>query len=160
MFVCVGFVGGARYSTSGGGSNHLCLESEPVFRPTDEYREYRSTVYGAEYRYPPNMLLEKHEVPCAVCQVTRRSVLMIPGTNLCKEGWTTEYVGQIAAERSESGRYRSEFVCVDDEAEMTPYSSPDNEDGLKFYPTQTRCGSLPCLPYADNKDLLCVVCSR
>ena len=54
-------------------------------------------MHGAEYYNPFNGMLHNHDVPCAVCSVTRRQVLMMPGTNLCQERWTTEYVGQISA---------------------------------------------------------------
>ena len=85
---------------------------------------------------------------------------MIPGTNLCNEGWTTEYVGQISATRTASNHFRSEFVCMDDDPEMSSHSRPDYDNGALFYPAQVICGSLPCTPYVANKDLLCVVCSR
>ena len=84
---------------------------------------------------------------------------MIPGANLCNAGWSTEYAGQIAATRTNDNHHRTEFVYMDDDAEMTQYSSPDQENGVLFYPTQVICGSLPCIPYVEDKDLLCVVCS-
>ena len=138
----------------------MCLRRDPIFRLTDAKRTYRVEVHGAEYKDPPKPHLHYHDVPCAVCQVTRRSVLMMPGTNLCNEGWSTEYVGQISAERVDGGHYRSEFICVDEDAEISDYSSPDRDDGVTFYPAQVVCGSLPCIPYVADKDLLCVVCTR
>ena len=119
---------------SGGGSNHLCLESEPIFNSSDEVRSDQVEVYGAEYRAP--LILDKHDVPCAVCQVTRTSVLIMPGTNQCKEGWTTEYLGQISADRSNSVHHRSELVCMDNDSEKTQYSNPEQEDGVIFYTTK------------------------
>ena len=83
---------------------------------------------------------------------------MIPARNQCYDGWHTEYVGYLAAEQSIF--YRTEYVCVDGEAEANPDGSSDNDDGALFYPAQGKCGSLPCPPYKDNSDLLCVVCSR
>ena len=161
VFSTTGFVGGTYYNDEGGASNHMCLRPDPIFRPTDEARSTRSEVHGAEYHHPPKSQLHDHEVPCAVCQVTRRSMLMMPGTNLCDEGWTTEYVGYISSEKGgNANHHRSEFICVDDDAEPTPNSSPDDDDGILLIPAQTICGSLPCLPYVDSKDLLCVVCSR
>ena len=147
-----GFAGGSYYSESGGGNNSLCLHSDPIFSATDEARDSRVEVHGGEYRDPPNMMLDSH--------VTRRSVLMIPGTNLCNEGWTTEYVGQISATRTHNDHHRTEFVCMGDDPEMTAYSSPDFDRGALFYPAQVICGSLPCIPYVEDKDLLCVVCSH
>ena len=83
---------------------------------------------------------------------------MIPARNQCYDGWQIEYAGYLAADLS--SHHRSEFVCVDGEAEATPDGSSRNENGVLFYPAQGRCGSLPCGPYEDEKDLLCVVCSR
>ena len=83
---------------------------------------------------------------------------MMPGKDICDEGWTREYSGYISAERSD--HYRTDFVCMDDDAEPSFISSPENEDGVLLYPAQTICGSLPCQPYAQDMDLLCVVCTR
>ena len=83
---------------------------------------------------------------------------MIPGRNRCDNGWHTEYVGYLAAEKS--SHYRTEFVCVDSEAEANPDGSSANENGASLFAAQGRCGSLPCGPYGDQRDLLCVVCSR
>ena len=153
-------VGGARFNQQGAGNSHLCLRTDPVFRTDDEPREYSAEVYGAEYEYPHKTELHDHEVPCAVCQVTRKAALMMPGTNKCDDGWSTEYVGYIAAGGTYASNHRTDFICVDDDAETTPVSNPANDDGILLAPAQTICGSLPCLPYVDYKDLLCVVCSR
>ena len=156
-----GFVGGSLSTSQGAGSNHLCMRSDPKFRPTDEDRgDRRAEMHGVEYADPPKSLLNEHEVPCAVCAVTRWQVLMMPGTNLCNEGWTTEYVGYIAAERTHESHYRTEFICLDDDVEPTTHSSPGADHGAVLYPAQAICGSLPCLPYVEGKDVLCVVCSR
>ena len=117
-------------------------------------------MYGAEYKDPPKSQLHEHQAPCVVCQVTRRSALMMPGTNLCKEGWTTEYVGYVASARTYESRHPHEFVCMDEDVEPTSHSKPELDGGAIFYPAQTICGYLPCLPYVEGKDLLCVVCSR
>ena len=159
--ITTGFAGGSPHQKSGGGANYLCLRPDPIVRSTDKSRGvYRAEVYGTEYQSPPNPLLHNHDVPCAVCAITRKQVLMMPGTNLCDEGWTTEYVGQINADVTRSTHHRTEFVCVDDDAEYSSRSSPDDENGALFYPAQVICGSLPCIPYVQDKDLLCVVCSR
>ena len=85
---------------------------------------------------------------------------MVPGTNLCDEGWTTEYIGYIASARSYDNRQRTEFECMDADAEATNDSNPELGNGIRFFPTQAVCGTLPCLPYVEDKDLLCAVCSR
>ena len=86
---------------------------------------------------------------------------MIPARNVCQPGWITEYIGYLAADRYYKDIHkRTEFVCMDGNAEPSPHSSPINEDGVLFYPAMTKCGSLPCLPYVNNMDLTCVVCTR
>ena len=152
-------MGGSYYATSGGGGNFMCMRADPTINLTDQVRENRAEVYGAEYEYPPKPELHDHKVPCAVCQLTRRSVLMMPGKNVCDEGWTTEYPGYISAERSDEFHFRGEFVCVDDDAEPSAVSNTLDLNGVILTPAQTVCGSLPCLPYMEGKDLHCVVCS-
>ena len=139
----------------------MCFASQQGLQEVDEAISPRAEVYGAEYRNGYKPQLYEHEVPCAVCAVTRRQVLMMPGTNLCDEGWTTEYVGQISATSSTHETHlRTEFVCMDDDPEITTHSSPDNDQGVLFYTAQVICGSLPCTLYVEDEDLLCVVCSR
>ena len=153
-------MGGTYYTAQGGGSNLLCLRNDPIFREAEDENSYshRTQVHGAEYRYQLNYDLNYHEIPCAICQVVRRSVLMMPGTNLCNEGWSTEYAGQISAAADDY--QRSEFICLDDDAEPTHGSSPTIHYGVTLFSAETACGSLPCLPYLNAKDLLCVVCTR
>ena len=38
--------------------------------------------------------------------------------------------------------------------------SVSDENGVVFYPAVGKCGSLPCLPYIDDVELLCAVCTR
>ena len=35
-----------------------------------------------------------------------------------------------------------------------------NHDGALFYYTEARCGSLPCPPYEEEKELTCAVCTK
>ena len=114
-------------------------------------------MYGAEYQSPPIRRLNDHDVPCAVCQATRRSVLMIPARNQCHPGWTTEYTGYLAA--AYYNHQRTEFVCMDGKAKPVPKSIADDSSAL-FYQAAGKCGSLPCLPYINDRELLCAVCTR
>ena len=143
---------------TGGGSNYLCMPKDPIFRENRAAAGLRAYVYGAEYEYPPvNGVVDDDEVPCAVCQATRRSVLMIPARNQCYPGWTTEYTGYLSAEYAQ--HLRTEFVCIDETATPVPNTSA-NVDGARFFPAIAKCGTLPCLPYIHDRELLCAVCSR
>ena len=152
-----GTAGGSQYGQTGGGSNYLCLRKDPIFRENRAGGSARALVYGAEYENPPIKGLHNHNVPCAVCQATRRSVLMIPARNQCDPGWTTEYTGYLSTESYD--HHRTEFVCMNGEAEPID-NSIANHNGVLFYPATAKCGSLPCLPYMQDRELLCAVCTR
>ena len=119
-------------------------------------------MYGAEYQSShvsifPNSLND-HDVPCAVCHVTKRaSQMMIPGRNMCPAGWTREYKGYLMAERHD--HYRTMYTCVDAHPDYIP-GSYANRNGALFYFVEGRCGSLRCGPYIDGRELTCAVCTR
>ena len=62
----------------------------------------------------------------------------------------------MVGHHSHSGR--NMFVCVDHNAE--PTGSRSDNDGNLFYPVEARCGSLPCLPYVNGRELTCAVCTK
>ena len=151
--------GGSLHDETGGGSNYLCLPKDPNFRENIAPATGRAYVYGAEYQNAPiDGVQSDHDVPCAVCQATRRSVLMIPAKTYCHPGWTNEYTGYLAANMYK--HQRTEFVCMDGEAE--PIAKPVNtdENGALFYPAVAKCVDLQCPPYIHDGELLCAVCTR
>ncbi|XP_065903699.1 short-chain collagen C4-like isoform X2 [Dysidea avara] len=157
-----GFAAGAGHDQPGGGSNPQCLPSDPTYLTTVDKKNdgYVSTIYGAEYQL--HLTLGKqshqHDVPCAVCYVQKRSaVFMLPAKHQCPIGWTTEYYGYLMAERYT--HHRSQYTCVDQSFTPVP-SSSSNQDGLLFYPVEGRCGSLPCSPYDETRELTCSVCTK
>ncbi|XP_078619369.1 uncharacterized protein LOC144886545 [Branchiostoma floridae x Branchiostoma japonicum] len=159
-----GFAGGAYYN-KGGGSNYQCLPADPEWgRYEDGTQEDSSYMYGAEYEINRNTPYDKatlhnRDVPCAVCySLSRRAQLMIPARKTCPEGWTREYGGYLmAAYYNHSGR--TEFVCMDGEPEVRP-GGEGSDNGALFYPVEARCGSLPCPPYVEGRELTCVVCTK
>ena len=104
-------------------------------------------------------LLLNHDVPCAVCRAPKSSVMMIPGSHLCLEGWTQEYSGLLAA-----GYYghpaASEFVCLDDQPESMHGGENGDEEGKYFFFAEAVCGSMRCGPYVAGRELTCAVCTR
>ena len=93
-----------------------------------------------------------HNVPCAVCfSDARTTVLMISGRYSCPTGWTREYYGY--------SHHRSRYECVDVSPE-TVAGGGTNHDGALFYHVEPRCGSLPCPPYVEEKELTCAVCTK
>ncbi|XP_078703897.1 uncharacterized protein LOC144928973 [Branchiostoma floridae x Branchiostoma belcheri] len=160
-----GRAGGALYNNKGGGSNYQCLPSDPEWgRYVDGVHGERSYMYGAEYQLldtnaPYNKAtFHDRDVSCSVCYcLSRRAQLMIPARKTCPEGWTREYGGYLMA-----GHYThhpTEFVCMDGEPEVLPGGDKD-QNGALFYPVEARCGSLPCPPYVEGRELTCVVCTK
>ena len=165
MLQFTGYVGGSAYNQAGGASNYVCLTREPIYEKYEPgFQDVRSRIHGAEYQtytagiYPNS--LHDHDVPCAVCHVTKRaSRIMIPGRNMCPIGWTREYKGYLMAGRHISSRYRTTYTCVDENPDYTR-GTHANLDGALFYFVEGSCGSLPCKPYISGHELTCAVCTR
>jgi hypothetical protein len=161
-----GYTGGSHYTHQGSAASYLCLPSDPQWLSyVDGVSNKGRFVYGAEYEtdarnagIPPFASLHEHDVPCAVCHSTTWSTsLMIPGRTSCYGDWHLEYNGYLM-----SGHYThksaTEFVCVDKTPDSVP-GSRANKDGKLFYFVEAVCGSLPCPPYVDGREMACVVCT-
>ena len=110
-----------------------------------------SVHYKALCRSNANLHLHDHDVPCVVCYVpTHTAKIMIPGTYICPNAWTLEYYGYLMAERF--NHHRSTFECMDKTPEVAN-SGHRNHDGALFYHVEPRCGSLPCPPYDQQKEM-------
>ena len=74
--------------------------------------------------------------------------------------WTLEYQGYMMS--SHYTHYKSEFVCIDQNAEGIPRTNHNNNEPI-LYIADAKCsaggGGLPCPPYVDGYDILCAVCS-
>ena len=152
------------YYSSGGGSNYLCLSSNPIFDKAIPGSQGASFIYGTEYEVSGNSNmfsknLYNHDAPCAVCHTeSRGSHVMIPGRNVCPSGWTLEYKGYIMSAH-QSHRGKTQFICVDGDAESTTGSN-SNQNGALLYFAESQCGSLPCPPYGADKEITCAVCTK
>ena len=113
-------------------------------------------MYGGEYQ--TNDSHENKDPVCAVCRTTYTTTIMIPGTNVCTDGWHEQYTGYLMAGASVHTA-ATEFICVDAAMESLQGNS-DSHDGKLLYRAKTVCGSLPCDPYVADKLVLCVVCSK
>ncbi|KAJ8047321.1 Short-chain collagen C4 [Holothuria leucospilota] len=164
-----GVAGGAYFSHKGSGSNYLCMPEDPIYDEpmAGSSGQERGFLYGGEYEtntFDDWSHLHNNDVPCAVCWTfDRSSLMMIPAKNVCPGSeWTKEYAGYlVSAFHSHEGR--TEFVCMDRDAEAIPRTA-HSTNGALFYIVEGRCGSsgsgLPCGPYVDGYELTCVVCSR
>ncbi|XP_060074565.1 short-chain collagen C4-like [Ylistrum balloti] len=158
-----GFAGGSFYTHSGAASDYICLPPDPTWGPHKDMREFLpSLMYGAEYEDTDlfGMPNRNEEVPCAVCRTSAHSTsIMIPARTECYPGWVEAYHGNLA------GNYfgniaGGEYVCVDADPVALVGGDNVNDDGKLFFQVRTRCGSLKCPPYENNKVLSCVVCLK
>jgi hypothetical protein len=82
---------------------------------------------------------------------------MVPGQNICHEGYTLQYSGYLMA-GDFTDRGTSEYICMDREPEKANFGSGD-KPGRKFRLTQGECGALKCPPYVEGREITCAVCS-
>ena len=158
-------MGGEGHTRHGGGANYLCLPHDPKYDKYKNGHQLAGYVYGTEYEVhqyngdPFKRNLHNHEVPCVVCFVkSRGSMLMMPAKNDCPSGWTEEYHGYLMT-AYHGHRHSTDFICVDGDPEYVPGSNANN-DGSLLYPVEGVCGSLPCLPYVNGRELTCAVCTK
>ena len=142
--VYAGRAAASYYAHKGGGGNYQCVTEEPENFAYGPGTTESSYIYGVEYETSlPNLpstssSLNDHDVPCAVCYVaTRVALLMIPGKYTCPPNWTREY-----------------------EVAETVIGGQADRNGAVFYHVEPRCGSLPCPPYEEQKEMTCVLCTR
>ena len=144
------------------GSNYMCLPLDPEFSPSSqEGFQSNARMYGVEYEAGGPLIdgsLNNQDTPCAVCDVDGRSrVLMIPAKLSCPTDWTKEYVGVLMAQNH--GQSASEYICVSDGMEIVA-GGEGNDDGGLLYVVEAVCGSLPCPPYVEGYEIVCVVCTK
>lgn len=157
-----GVAAGPHYTNPGGGANTQCLPLNPEWDKFKDGHQGGAYIYGTEYElsFKPfvNQALHDHDVPCALCYAsTKNSQFMLPAKKTCPSGWTNAYYGYLMAEHT--SHKRSMFVCVDYSAEATTGSHP-NHNGNLLYLVEGSCGSLPCPPYVNGRELTCAVCMK
>ena len=81
---------------------------------------------------------------------------MIPGRVNCFNGWTLEYTGYLGA--GQDGYFATNYVCIDSDPESVTGGSKNDDEAI-VHNVETKCGSLPCPPYVNNRQLACAVCS-
>jgi hypothetical protein len=139
-----GYVGGSPHHLVGGAANYVCLPSDPVWgKYQDALNSLVGMMYGTEFQTNEQRTggdqfffgeaLYDEDALCAVCRsTTRGTTVMIPGRNVCYDGWHAEYSGFLMSGASINGRGASEFVCVDARPDQEPHSR-QNDDGKLFY---------------------------
>ena len=158
----VGVTGGSEHTHAGGGGNYQCLPLTPQWGKFTDGHQSKSYMYGSEYELTSNSpfpkSLQNMDVPCAACYVPRATSIMIPAWKTCPGGWEMEYWGYLmSAYHAHKGR--TTYECVDEHPEADNAGAP-NQDGALFYNVESVCGSLPCPPYVNGRELTCVVCTK
>ena len=165
QLVYSGRAGGPHYTHAGGGSNPQCLPMDPNFLTPISGIQFRGYIYGAEYQTHTDSNSHvhgrnDHDIPCAVCHVSyHTAVYMVPAKYTCPTGWTREYYGYLMSSWYGSDRHRTQYICIDSALKPVVGSSA-NQNGLVLYFVEGRCGSLPCPPYDNNRELSCAVCTK
>lgn len=147
----------------------VCLPKDPIWQKYHDALQDGGLMYGAEYDdratggTRESLLMEKNnyekDVPCAVCHVQQRSsMIMIPGRSECYPGWTKEFWGYLMSGRNDL-KAATNYYCVDADQEAIIGRGKD-DNGFLLYFVEGRCGSLPCPPYINGRELTCVVCTK
>ena len=155
-----GFAASAQYQTKGGASNFLCLTRSPKFLSYKPGTQNAARIAPVElHPTAPMGNVFDHNAPCAVCQTSRRDVLMIPGTYSCPPFWTREYYGYLMT--SHDIYYRSEVICVERYPQSLRGSEGHTQKASDIINIEAHCdGNILCPPYNSYKELACVVCTR
>ena len=157
-----GIVGGTKYSSGGGGANHLCLPEKREYSDKLAYTpgvQGYAYIWGAQY-WGVIGASNRYSIPCAVCYVPARpTVLMIPGQARCPPSWTREYFGYLMSEyAAEKSRHRSMYECVDRDTQSLSQSP---EFGSVFHLVEANCNTgLSCPAGTAEKEVNCVVCTK
>lgn len=159
-----GFTAGKHRSSKGGGSDTICLVSDPTWdRYDNAHNGLRATVHGAEIdiEVPSNTFAQnpnQQDMPCSVCRSPKPTTIMMPGRKDCYSGWTREYWGFLmSAWDSVQSEYN--HICMDANPEYMQHGGTNDDEHI-LYLVEARCGSLPCPPYYDGREITCVVCSK
>ncbi|KAL4238092.1 hypothetical protein ACF0H5_002804 [Mactra antiquata] len=152
--VYAGYMASSFVNHTGGGSNYLCLTPEPKYGKLNKDIQKISLLTGVEYQLGESNTF--HDAPCVVCIIPRSSVIMIPGTNQCEDGWNLEYGGYLAAQAF--FEKRTEFICLDEYPQNREGGGRDLGSG-HLYRVEIRLGALPQPPFLRGYELTCAVCS-
>lgn len=161
-----GYIGGGHVH-KGGAANILCLPQNPTWANYDiSSNSHRGYIYGTEIDIRPEAASVKMfgyevneiDLPCAVCQTGFSVTHMFPGRASCFPGWTLQYKGYLVSDYNVHSSSKN-YECLDAAPEAVPNGN-SNDDQSIVYLVEAKCGSLPCPPYAEGKEIACAVCSK
>ena len=147
---------GHHYNDNTGGAEFLCLPHDVQWAQYGSSHSQDSRLYGVEYELETGTGQYNQDASCCLCKTNRSTVVMIPARTTCFPGWTLEYTGYLAAGQRSSSV--TNYVCIDAHPESRVGGNV-NRNEASIHNVQVQCGSLPCLPYVDSRQLACAVCS-
>ena len=159
-----GRAGGTHRFHTGGGANYLCMPDDPDHLQHQSGVQSQGYIAGVQYYYSslPSLTSNNyHNVPCAVCYVSTRSVsVMIPAKTQCPTHWTLEYIGYLMSEDTHRNHHCTMYECVDKDPESVPGLDAHSDPTAFFELVEPYCNGLSCPHYDAEKELTCVVCTR
>ena len=140
----------------------LCLPESPTWgKYKDGHDRQRAHVYGVEIDIEANPIFKdaqnNQDQPCVVCHTNYPVTHMFPGRVNCYPGWSLQYSGYLMSSEHLANVNR-EYFCMDVDPEPRMDGGADNNQGI-VYLVESRCGSLPCPPYVEGREIACAVCS-
>ena len=158
-----GRAGGTPRQFSGGAANYLCLPNDPDYLQYQSGLQRTGNIGGVEYYYggfPSLSSLNSHNVPCAVCYVATRSVVvMIPAKTQCPTSWTLEYIGYLMTKHHNAAGPKM-YECVDKDPESIPGLGATSDLAVSLNTVEPFSSGISNTAYDDEKELTCVVCTR
>ena len=172
------------YRTPGGGSNYLCLPSDPEYESNAPDNIPHSVLTRVWYETSRNRDAFSNPTsnllaPCAVCESDLRvtQVMILAKVSCPSDDWVLDYKCYIMSmadthttdaagqSRFVKGEYFStSYVCVDQKAESLTSKPSADWSGSPIYLSRAQCtgaGALgSCPPYKAGKALSCVVCTK
>ena len=145
----------------------LCLPENPTWGNYDDSANMpRGYIYGTEIDDSPKAASEKifgyevnqHDLPCAVCETRFPITKMFPGRTTCFDGWTLQYAGYLVADHHAHSSTKN-YECLDSSPEAVPKGNTNDNQSV-LYLVEAKCGSLPCPPYVEGREIACAVCSK
>eukprot|EP00049_Salpingoeca_infusionum_P023736 m.13631 g.13631 ORF g.13631 m.13631 type:complete len:4451 (+) comp5977_c0_seq1:73-13425(+) len=157
-----GWLAGSHYTHSGSGSQRICMHDDPQYLQYNSGDAGGAQVYQTEYEtsgssFPAWTRLHDREARCSVCarSGTQSGSLMIPARKSCPNGMTMDYWGMLMSEHYT--HKKSQFVCVNNNAQLS--GSTSNDNGALFYFTEADTANGYILPgYLQGHELPCIVC--
>ena len=82
------------------------------------------------------------------------------GSNECPKEYVTAYTGYTFSHHY-SHTSKGQYVCVDEQPEGYDNTlGGSSHSQAILYPVDLVCGSLPCPPYHQNREIMCAQCIK